>query len=47
MFKPRRMRWEENIVRMVEERNAYRVWLESQKGKDHQKDLDVGDRIVL
>jgi hypothetical protein len=28
-------------------RNAYRIFLDSQKERDHWEDLDVGRRIIL
>jgi hypothetical protein len=35
MIKSRRMRWAGNAVRMMENRNEYRFWCESQKERDH------------
>jgi hypothetical protein len=35
-----------HVARMGEKRNAYRIWWESQKERDHLQ-LDVGGRIIL
>jgi hypothetical protein len=32
---------------MGEKRNAYRIWWESKKERDHWEDLNVGGRIIL
>jgi hypothetical protein len=35
IMKSRRMRWAGRVARMGEKRNAYRIWRESQKERDH------------
>jgi hypothetical protein len=35
MTKSRRMRWAGHVAHMEEKRNAYRIWWESQKERDH------------
>jgi hypothetical protein len=34
-IKSRKMRWAGHVVRVGEKRNAYRIWWESQKERDH------------
>jgi hypothetical protein len=41
MIKSRRMRWAGNVQMHVE------YWWESQKGRDHYEDQDVGGWIIL
>jgi hypothetical protein len=47
MIKSRRMRWAEQVVRMVEIRNTYKLLSENLKGRDHSEDLGVGGKILL
>jgi hypothetical protein len=47
MIKSRRMRWAGHIARMGETRNAYRIWWERQKERDHWEDQDVGGWTIL
>jgi hypothetical protein len=44
MIKSKRMRWRGHVARMGKKRNAYRVLVESQRGRDQQ---DGGGRIIL
>jgi hypothetical protein len=46
MIKSRTMRLAGHVPRM-ENRNAYRIWWESQKERDHWEDQDVGGWIIL
>jgi hypothetical protein len=41
------MRWAGHVALMGENRNAMGFWWESQKERDHWKDLEVGGRIIL
>jgi hypothetical protein len=47
MIKSRRMGWPGHVPRIGEERNAYRVWWETPKGRYHYENLDVGGRIIF
>jgi hypothetical protein len=47
MIKSRRMRWAEHVARMGEKRNDVGYWWESQKGRDHWEDQDVGGWTIL
>jgi hypothetical protein len=42
MIKTRRFMWAGHVARIGETRNAYRIWLESQKERDHWDDYGVG-----
>jgi hypothetical protein len=41
MIISRRMRWAGHVVCMGEIGNAYKIWLESLKGRDHSENLDI------
>jgi hypothetical protein len=45
MVKSRRMRYVGHVAWMGEKRNECKIWWESQKGRDHYKDL--GEWILL
>jgi hypothetical protein len=47
IIKSRRMRWARHVARMGEKRNAFRILVGKPKERDHQKNLDVGGRIIL
>jgi hypothetical protein len=48
IIKSRRMRWGGgSVARMGENRNAYRIWWESQKERDNWEDQDVGGWTIL
>jgi hypothetical protein len=42
-----RMRWEGHVASMGETRNAYKVLVRKQKGRDHVEELGVDGRIIL
>jgi hypothetical protein len=44
-IKSRRMKWAGHVARMGEERNVYKVLVESQKERDHLKDQSVDGRM--
>jgi hypothetical protein len=46
-IKSRRMGWARHVARMGEKRNAYRIFVESQKERDHWEDQDVGGWTIL
>jgi hypothetical protein len=46
MIKSRRIRWAGHVAHMGAKRNAYRV-LVGKPERGHQKDLDVGGRILF
>jgi hypothetical protein len=46
MIESRRMRWAGHVAQM-EKRNAYRIFWESQKERDHWEDQDIGGWTVL
>jgi hypothetical protein len=46
-MKTRRMRWRGIVARMVEKRNTYRIFVDSQKQRDQKEDQDVGGWMVL
>jgi hypothetical protein len=46
MVKSRRMRWTGHIVRMEENRNAYRIFM-GKPGERRQPGRHVGGRIIL
>jgi len=41
------MRWAGHVARMEEIRNAYEIWLENLKRKDHSEDTCVDRKIIL
>jgi hypothetical protein len=45
--KSRRMSWAGHASRMGEEGTHTGLWWGSQKKRDHNKDLVVGERIIL
>jgi hypothetical protein len=47
MIKSRRTRWAGHAARMGSKRNAYKIWLESQKERDRYEDQDIGACIIL
>ena len=47
VIKSRRMRWAGNVVRMGEERGAYRVFVGKPEERDHWGDLGVFGWIIL
>jgi hypothetical protein len=47
MITSRKMRWVERVAVMCAKTNAYRVWCQSHKERDHYKDLDIGGLIIL
>jgi hypothetical protein len=47
MIKSRRTRWAKHVARMGEMRNAYNIFLENVKGKDHSEDIGLDERIIL
>jgi hypothetical protein len=47
MVKSRRTRWAGYVARMGEMRNKYRILAGELKGRDHSKDLGIGERIIL
>jgi hypothetical protein len=47
LIKSRSMRWVGHVAHMGEMRNAYKIWLENLKGRDHLEDLGVDGRIIL
>jgi hypothetical protein len=47
VIKPRKMNWAGNVARIGEIRNAYKIWSENLKGRDHSEDLGVDGRIIL
>jgi hypothetical protein len=46
MIKSRRMKWAGHVARMGENRNAYKILVESQKIRDHWEYQDVCMYIV-
>jgi len=36
-----------HVARMGEMRNAYKIWSEKLKGRDHSEDLAVDRRLIL
>jgi hypothetical protein len=47
IINPGRMRWAGHVARMRENSNAYRIVVQSQMGRDHYEDQDVGGWIIL
>jgi hypothetical protein len=47
MINSRRMRWAGHVSRMGEKRNAYGIFVEIQKERDHWEDQDVGGWTIL
>jgi hypothetical protein len=47
MMKSRRMRWAGHVARMEEKRNACKIFVGSQKDRDHLEDQDVGGWTIL
>jgi hypothetical protein len=47
MIKSRRMRWAGHVARMGEKRNAYKIVVGKQEGKNHWEDQDVGGWAIL
>jgi hypothetical protein len=47
MVKSRNMRWGGHVARMEEKRNAYGIFIEEQKERDHEEDIGAGGRIIL
>ena len=47
VIKSRRMRWAGHVVRMGEERGAYRVFMGKPEERDHWGDLGVDGWIIL
>jgi hypothetical protein len=43
----RRMRWVRHVAHMGLMKNAYNVWAENLKGRDHSEDLGVDGSIIL
>jgi hypothetical protein len=46
-IKSRSMGWAVHVVCMLEMMNAYKIWSENLKGRDHSEELDVGGRLIL
>jgi uncharacterized protein YjiS (DUF1127 family) len=46
VIKSRWMRLVGHVAHMGKLRNAYNIWLENMKGRDHLKDLHVDGRII-
>jgi hypothetical protein len=42
MISSKTMRWAGNVARMKAKRNAYGIWVRSQKERDHWEDEAVG-----
>jgi hypothetical protein len=47
VMKSRWVIWAGHVADMGEVRNAYKVWSENLKGKEHSQDLGVDGRIIL
>jgi hypothetical protein len=47
IIKLRRMRWAGHVARIGRRGMHIGFWWESQKERDHQKDLAIGGRIIL
>jgi hypothetical protein len=41
------MRWVGHVARMGEMRNAYKIWSENLKARDHSEDLGIDGKIIL
>jgi hypothetical protein len=41
------MRRVRNVARMRDVMNAYSIWLENLKGRNHSEDLSIDGRIIL
>jgi hypothetical protein len=41
------MKWVEHVARMGEMRNAYNIFVENLKGRDHSEDIGVDGTMIL
>jgi hypothetical protein len=41
------MSWAEHLAHMGEKRNAYRVWCEGQKERDHKEGIHIGGKKII
>jgi hypothetical protein len=47
VIKSRRLEWTGHVALMGEMRNAYEIFVENLKGRDHQEDLGIDVKIIL
>jgi hypothetical protein len=47
MIESRKMRSVKYAARMGDTRNAYKIWFQNLKGRDHSEDVGADDRMIL